>query len=370
MANRDRMVNEFLELVQIDSLTKNERQMADVLKRKLQEMGFPVYEDDAAGKIGGNTGNLICTVEGEEGIPPILLMAHMDTVVPGNSIKPIVEGNIIKTDGSTILGGDDAAGIECVLEALRVLKEENAKHGSIYIVFAVAEEGGLLGAKNLDYTRLPCKYGFVLDSGGPIGTVAVRAPSQNQIYINVIGKSTHAGLEPENGINAIQIASEAISQMTLGRIDAETTSNIGIIKGGQATNIVCGKVEIQAEARSRNEEKLEAQTNHMKECFEKAALKFGGSVEFRVEREYSAFNITEEDEIISILREASDKLGIELLLEPTGGGSDTNIINEKGIQAVNISVGMNKVHSVEENISIDDMVKAAGFLLEIIKAVK
>jgi tripeptide aminopeptidase len=369
MVNKDRMLNEFIELVKIDSLSFNERQMADKLKSKLEDLGLQVYEDDAGQKTGGNTGNLICTIKGQKDVPSILLMAHMDTVVPGLGKKPIIEGSIIKTDGSTILGGDDVAGIECILEAVRTIKENGVLHGDIQIAFTIAEEVGLIGAKNLDYSKIKVKYGFVMDSGGKIGTVAVTAPSQNEIEIIVKGKASHAGVEPEKGISAIQIMSEAISKMKLGRIDNETTANIGIISGGQATNIICDRVLIKAEARSRNESKLFEQTEHMKDCFQKAALGFGGCVEFKSELMYPAFNINENDDIIPILKKASSNSGIELKLEATGGGSDTNIINGKGIQAVDISVGMDKVHSVEEQINIDDMVKAAEFLVEIIKAV-
>lgn len=370
MVNRHRMVNEFIELVKIDSLTKQEREMADTLKSKLENMGYTTYEDDAGSKIGGNSGNVICTIKGNKAVSPILLFAHMDTVVPGLGKKPIVQGNMIKSDGTTILGGDDVAGIECILEAIRVIKEEGIQHGDIQIAFTIAEEGGLFGAKYLDYSKIHAKYGFVLDGSGEIGTVAVKAPSQYKIDVGIKGKAAHAGMEPEKGISAIQIAAEAISNMKLGRIDDETTANIGLINGGQATNIVCDKVDIKAESRSRDQNKLEEQTQHMKKCFEDAAAKFGGQVDFKADLMYPAFDIKEDQPIISILKKASTAAGIKLVLEATGGGSDTNIINSKGIQAVDISVGMDKVHSVEEQISIDDMVKAAEFLVAIIKSVE
>ena len=370
MVNRQRLVEEFLELVKIDSLTFKEKEMAGCLKKKLTELGFSVEEDNTGNKIGGNAGNLICKIDGNKNVPAILLMAHMDTVAPGIGKRPIIDGNIIKSDGSTILGGDDVAGIECILEAIRVLKEENIHHGDIIIVFTVAEEGGLWGAKNLDTAKFNAKYAFVMDDGGSIGHVAITAPAQNKIDIVITGKAAHAGVEPEKGISAIQIAAEAISGMKLGRIDDETTANLGIISGGQATNIICDKIEIKAEARSRNMKKLEAQTLHMKACFEKAAEKFGGKVDYKSELLYSSFSISEDEDIIKILNIASKKLGIELKLEATGGGSDTNIINDKGIKAVDISVGMDKVHSVEEQICIDDMVKAAEFLVSIITSVE
>lgn len=371
MVNRERMVKEFIELIGIDSLSLQERKMADVLKAKLENMGYPVYEDDAGKKAGGNAGNLICTIKGSNSkAAPIILMAHMDTVVPGLNKKHRIEDDIIKTDGTTILGGDDAAGIECILEALRVLKEDAASHGDIQVVLTIGEEIGLLGSKYLDYGRINAKYGFVLDGGGEIGEVAVSAPAQDKIDIIVKGKAAHAGMEPEKGISAIQLAASAISKMKLGRIDDETTANIGIISGGQATNIICDKVIIEAEARSRKSDKLRFQTQHMKECFEYAASEFGGHVEFKSESMYPSYRIADTDPIMQILKEAANDAGLILKPAPTGGGSDTNIINSKGIQAVDISVGMDKVHSVEEQIKIEDLVKAANFLVSIIKSVK
>jgi tripeptide aminopeptidase len=367
--NRDRMVEEFMSLVRIDSLTRQERAMADKLRSMLETMGLDVYEDDAGEKIGGNAGNLICTVKGDKDVPAVLLMAHMDTVVPGIGKKPVLDGEYIRSDGSTILGGDDAAGIESILEALRILKEQKLSHGDIQIAFTIAEEGGLNGSKNLDYSRIHSKYGFVLDASGPIGAVAVKAPSQNLIEITVEGKASHAGIEPEKGISAIQIAAEAIAGMKLGRIDHETTSNIGAIKGGQVTNIVCERVTMAAEARSRDPKKLDIQTDHMKQCFEKAAQKYGGSVRFESHLAYPSFNIDHGSEIVGIMRQAALKCGLELKLIETGGGSDTNIINGKGIVGVDVCIGMDKVHSTEEQILVEDLVKTAGFLVSIIISV-
>ncbi|HEY9062123.1 MAG TPA: M20/M25/M40 family metallo-hydrolase [Pseudobacteroides sp.] len=370
MVNRERVVNEFIELVSIDSLSLKERQMADLLKDRLKKMGFDVYEDDAGAKTGGNTGNIIGEKKGNKDIPAILLMAHMDTVTPGINKKATVQGDTIKSDGTTILGGDDVAGIVSILEALRVIEESNEDHGDIQVAFTIGEEVGLIGAKNLDYGKIHAKYCFVMDTGGDIGVVAVTAPSQNKIDIVVKGKAAHADVEPEKGINAISITAHAISQMKLGRIDEETTANIGIINGGSATNIICDRVELKAEARSRCESKLKNQTDHMRQCFIDAATRFGGEIEFNEELMYPSFKINQGDSIIGILKKASDKCGINLVLEATGGGSDTNIVNSKGIQAVDVSVGMDKVHSVEEQISINDLVKAACFLVEIIKAVE
>jgi tripeptide aminopeptidase len=370
LVNKTRLVDEFLELVQIDSLSRKEKKMCDTLKSKLESMGYSPVEDDAGQKIGGECGNIICTIKGSKNVPAILITAHMDTVVPGIGKKPVVDGDIIRSDGTTILGGDDASGIAIILETLKVLKEDNIKHGDIQIAFTIAEEVGLLGAKNMDFSKINAKFGFILDSDGRIGCAAVKAPSQNKIHVVVKGKAAHAGMEPENGISAFSIMSEAITKMKLGRIDEETTANIGLINGGVATNIVCDRVEIECEARSRQQVKLDTQTAHMRECFEKAAAKWGGEVEFKAEIEYPSFNINEDSAIVKIMETAATKCGFVYEGVATGGGSDTNIINSKGIEAVDISIGMTKVHSVNEQIAISDLQKAALFLIAIIEAVK
>lgn len=369
MVNRERLVKEFLELTAIDSLTKKERKMADALKAKLEGMGYEVFEDDAGKKIGGEAGNIICTVKGTKNVPAIMFTAHMDTVEPGIGKKAVVDGDMIRTDGTTILGGDDVSGIVSILEALRVVKEKEIEHGDIQVVFTISEEGGLYGAKYLDYSRIYAKYGFVMDGDGPIGTVSVKAPSQDKILVTVEGKASHAGVAPEKGVDAIRIAASAISGMKLGRIDYETTANVGVINGGRETNIVCDRVELKAEARSRDDRKLDDQTRHMRERFEQAASEFGGKVDFRAERMYKSFNITKDAPIMGILERAAENAGISLIAEETGGGSDTNIFNEKGIESVAVSSGMQKVHSTEECISINDMVKAAEFVVSIIRSV-
>ncbi|HOJ80726.1 MAG TPA: M20/M25/M40 family metallo-hydrolase, partial [Clostridiales bacterium] len=261
------------------------------------------------------------------------------------------------------------SGIVSILEALRVVKEKEIEHGDIQVVFTISEEGGLYGAKYLDYSRIYAKYGFVMDGDGPIGTVSVKAPSQDKILVTVEGKASHAGVAPEKGVDAIRIAASAISGMKLGRIDYETTANVGVINGGRETNIVCDRVELKAEARSRDDRKLDDQTRHMRERFEQAASEFGGKVDFRAERMYKSFNITKDAPIMGILERAAENAGISLIAEETGGGSDTNIFNEKGIESVAVSSGMQKVHSTEECISINDMVKAAEFVVSIIRSV-
>lgn len=368
MINVDRLVKGFTELVAIDSLTKKERQMADTLINKLTELGYEPYEDDTAGKIGGNAGNVVCRIPGVKDKPVLLLMAHMDTVVPGLNKKAVVEGDIIKTDGTTILGGDDAAGIAVILEAIRSLKEDQEEHGDIYIAFTVAEEGGLFGAQNLDISKIPASFAFILDDEGEIATAAVQAPYYNRFHATFKGRAAHAGLEPEKGLSAIRVASKAIAGMPhFGRIDPESSSNIGLIDGGLARNIVADTCGIEGEVRSLKEEKIERYTQEILAFFKQTAANEGGDVEIEVERMYPGYHLTESDDIIKILKEAAQKANLPLHLHPTGGGSDTNIINGKGIPAVDVSVGMSKVHSTSEFIRISDMEKACRFLIAIIR---
>lgn len=369
MINRQRLVDEFISLVKIDSLSKQERKMADALLMKFKDMGYDPYEDDTGSKIGGNAGNVICHIKGEKSKPSLLLMAHMDTVVPGISKKPSIDGDIIKTDGTTVLGGDDAAGIAVILETIKSLKEDNTPFGDLYIAFTVCEEGGLYGARNLDLSKLPVNFAFILDEGGEIGQVAVKAPFYNRFEVTFQGRAAHAGVEPEKGLSAIMLASKAIADMpNFGRIDEESTSNIGIINGGEVRNIVCETCKIEGEVRSISEEKIDRYTDEILNHFKTVTESLGGSVHIDLERMYPGFNISETDDIINLLKEASELSGIPLKLHATGGGSDTNIINGSGIPAVNISVGMEKVHSKNEIIRIPKLEKACHFLTAIIKA--
>lgn len=369
MINRERIVKEFLKYVQIDSPTKKEGEFAAFIAEELKNIGLEVYIDDAGEKVGSDTGNVIARLKGTKESAPVLFSCHMDTVSPGEGIKPIIKDDVIYSDGTTILGGDDKAGIAAVVEALRVIKENNMEHGPIEVVFSIYEEGGLFGAKNLDYSKITAKNAFVLDSGGEPGQIIVQGPAQDKVNAKIIGKSAHAGVAPEEGISAIQVAAAAINRMRLLRIDEETTANIGVIEGGKATNIVCPEVTIKAEARSLNNEKLDKQTAHMVECLQQAAEEFDAQVKIDTERMYSAFYIDENDEIVNIVRQACDKIGLKSFTQASGGGSDTNILNGNGIKAVNLGIGEKKPHTLEEHLKIEDLVNSARLVLEIIKTV-
>src|SRR5690606_29014708 len=290
MINEERILNEFLELVQIDSETKHEAEIAKVLKEKFSSLGVEVFEDDTTAETGHGAGNLICTLKAnKEGVDPIYFTSHMDTVVPGNGVKPSIKDGYIVTDGTTILGADDKAGLAAMLEALKVIKEQNIEHGDIQFIITVGEESGLVGAKALDSSLIHAKYGFALDSDEQVGNIIVAAPTQAKISAVIHGKTAHAGVAPEKGISAITIAAKAVAKMPLGRIDEETTANIGRFEGGQATNIVADKAYILAEARSLVPEKMEDQVDKMKSAFEETAKSMGGSADVTVEIMYPGF---------------------------------------------------------------------------------
>jgi len=367
MINKERLLNRFLEYVQIDSPTKNEREFANFLKNEMEEIGLEVIMDDAGEKVGSDSGNLIGKLKGTTEGETILFSSHMDTVSPGVGIKPQIKDGIIYSDGTTILGGDDKAGIASIMEALQVIKEENIPHGDIEIAFTIYEEGGLYGSKNLDYSKINAQLGFVLDSGGSPGEIIVEGPAQNKINVKFIGKEAHAGVAPEEGVSAIQIASEAISNMRLLRIDKETTANVGCISGGEVTNIVTKEVNIEAEARSLQDDKLEKQTDHMVTCCKDAAEKFGGEVEFEVKNSYGAFKVDAEHDIVKKVKKACENLGLKPYTTKSGGGSDTNILNANGITAVNLGIGEKNPHTVEEHLHIKDLENSAKLALEIIK---
>ncbi len=368
--NTERLVNEFIEMVKVSSLSLKEGKFASLLAEKLKAMDFEVYIDKAGEQAGGDTGNVLGRLKGTLDSQPVLLCAHMDTVVPGENIKPVIREEVIYSDGTTILGGDDKAGIAAILEAVRYIKENNIPHGDIEVAFTISEESGMVGARNMDYSWLKSKLAFVLDSGGNVGAIIVKAPAQFRIISTIKGKAAHAGVAPEKGISAIQVAARAIDNMKLLRIDEETTANVGKISGGGATNIVCDKIEIAMEARSLVRSKVEAQAKHMLECIETACREYGAEHDTIHYLNYPEVNLPKDAEIIRLVDSAIRKIGLETSLESTGGGSDTNIMSGKGLQAVTLAIGMTNVHTTSESIAIKDMEKTAELVAAIIQEIK
>lgn len=376
LINAERLKNLLIELIKIDSLSRQELNVALRLKHEMEELGAKIWIDDAGEKVGGNVGNLIAHFSGTDtGAQPLLLSAHMDTVVPGEGIVPILDGDILRTDGRTVLGGDDKSGVAIICEVLRVMKENRLPCGAIDVVFTICEEAGLIGAKCLDVSKLRARTGLVLDSDS-VGFLFTKAPAANRMEFRVYGLEAHAGVCPERGINAIKVAADGIAQMQLGRIDFETTANIGVVEGGMAVNIVPNQVVLRGEARSHSQEKLDRQTKHMQSCLEEAAarhvLELDGQrhsarVEAKIERDYDRMDVPENAPIVQLVHAAAKNLNLEVKTSATGGGCDANVLNQKGLVVANLGTGMREIHTVKEWLDLKDLQLSAQMVLEIVK---
>lgn len=365
---KERLLNEFLELVQIDSETKNEAQIAGVLKQRMEAIGFDVTEDDSAVRNGHGANNLVATLKGTSpDIPAIYFTAHMDTVVPGKGVKPEVRDGYVYSDGSTILGADDKAGIAALFEMTRSIQEQQTEHGDIQLVITAGEESGLVGAKEFDASLLKAEYGYAVDSDGKVGGIVTSAPNQAKLKTTVYGKTAHAGVAPEKGVSAITIAAKAIAKMKLGRIDSETTANIGRFAGGEATNIVCEEVNILSEARSISKEKLSKQTAHMESVFQQVADSMGGKAETDIQIMYPGFTFDETAPVVEIAKKAAANIGRPSPTLTSGGGSDANIFNGHGVPTVNLCVGYEEIHTKHERMPIEELEKLTELLVEIVR---
>ena len=355
------VLDTFLALVRIDSLSGDEGAVAERLRGYLKDAGCQVWSDPA--------GNLLARRAGQGAgstLPPLLLSAHMDTVEPGHGIQPRIVDGVVRSDGTTILGADDKAGVAAILTALRQTNGKGSSCCPVEVAFSVQEEVGLIGAKHLDLTQLASKTAIVMDSAGPVGSIVARAPSQDTMTIEITGQASHAGVAPEQGVSAVVVVARAIAGMRLGRIDPETTANIGVIRGGMATNIIPAHVTMRGEARSLDEGRLKAQTAHMRECFETAAHELGAKVDFWVERSYASINFSPDSAVVRRVSRAMAAIGVEASLISTGGGSDANIFMGAGIETANLGFGMMRPHSVDEHIAVADLRQAALILTAIL----
>ncbi|HEV8586972.1 MAG TPA: M20/M25/M40 family metallo-hydrolase [Methylomirabilota bacterium] len=374
--NRERLTDEFLDLVRIGSVSKREGNVAKRLTAILEGLGARVEIDDAGPKVGSDTGNLLARFPGTApDVAPFLLCGHMDTVPPADHVRPVVDGDIIRSDGTTVLGGDDKSGLVAILEAIRLLRERRVPHGPIDVLFTICEELGLVGAKHFDVGRLRARTGLILDCDG-VHELITRAPAANHMVFTVHGLEAHAGLAPEQGISAVQVAAEAIAAMRLGRVDATTTANVGRIEGGLAVNIVPNRVVLKAETRCLTVEGLEAQTRHMVECFETAAARrsvtVGGKaytarVETRVERDYEPLAVADDTRIVRLVRGAAERLAKPFKTRSTGAASDANVFSGRGVEVANLGCGMRQIHTVNEWVDVNDMVATTEMLVETVR---
>lgn len=373
MINKNRLAETFGFLARIDSMSKEEAEISRELKKILESLGAEIFIDKAGEKIGGTAGNMIAEFKGNIPVLPLLFNAHLDTVGPGKGVKVISKDGVFTSDGTTILGADDKSAIAVLVEVLRVLQENRLPHGPLELVFTVCEEVGLLGAKHLDYRLIRSKYGYALDATDTEGIVT-RAPSANHFELGIHGKDAHAGAAPEKGINAIVLAAKALAGLDIGRIDHETTCNIGMIQGGIATNIVPNFVTVKGEARSHDEEKLRRLTDKIISSFRSVIENYPSRsdegvprLDIRVEKDFSRTAIPDDHPLLGLAREAAANLGRKMISKTSGGGSDANIFFEKGIFTGVLGTGMKDMHTVRESVRLADMVNTAELCLEIIR---
>lgn len=372
MIDQDRLALEFQNLLLIESPSKKEGKLAHYIADIFEALGYRCFFDKSAENTGSEVGNLIVKIPGTLPKDPIFFCAHLDTVGPCENPKIIFENGVFKTDGKTILGADDKSGVAILVEIARVLKEIYIPHPPIEFIFTTCEEIGLLGAKYLDIDLIDAREGYVLDSEDP-EKVIIGAPASYKFKIQVKGKSAHAGLEPEKGVNAIHVIAKIVANLPTGRIDQESTMNIGIINGGKYINIVPEFAEVEGEIRSHNLNTLENLKNMVEKVSKEIVENYFHKIEnlpkvsTKFYKLYEAFSISTEDDLIKVVKIAGKKLGLNLSFLKKEGGSDANIFNERGLKAVILGTGMQRVHTTEEFITLKDLVKAANLVLEIIK---
>jgi tripeptide aminopeptidase len=355
----DRLLRTFLELVAVDSPTGHEEEIGNLLEARFRDLGCTTQRDDM--------GNLVAVLPGSRD-GTILVSTHMDTAGTDRGIVPVIgDDGIIRTDGSTILGADDKSGIAGCLEVLTLLRENpGTSHPTVEFVCTVGEESGLVGSRHLDVSALNATHGFVLDTAGAISAITYWSPTSVYLTITFTGRKAHAGVEPEKGISAVQVAADAIAAMPLGRIDEETVANIGTITGGEARNVIPDRVVLQGMARSHDHAKLDAQLDAMRRACEQSAAAWGANVEFVAEEIYRTYKIDEDARPYREAAAAIRSLGLEVVPRKSGGGTDGNYFNAKGIPCVALSTGMVDEHATSEHIAIHDLVTAARILTAIV----
>lgn len=349
MINRDRLVKTFTDLVQIDSPSGEEEAMAVELTRRLEALGFSVKRD-AYGNVVADDG----------GADPILLSAHMDTVEPGRGIKPSVDGDRIVSDGTTILGGDCKCGVAAILEALESAHEDGAPRHGIEVAFTREEEIGLVGARNLDFSMINAKEAIVFDGEGPVSQITSASPTYIGFDIEVTGRAAHAGVEPEKGISAIRIAAELIVRLPQGRLDEESTFNIGTIEGGSVRNTVAETTLIRGEFRSRNLETLDDVRFQISEALKEVRGMFPeAELDDHLHTEFETYTLSSDDPATARVTDALRRLGLEPDMRPSGGGTDGNVFRLRGISSVVVGMADHGMHTVREYVIIPELVDTA-----------
>lgn len=364
ISNND-LVNRFCDFVKISSERGQEKQICDKIFDDLVALGLSPQKNFVNHGYHTNGYNIYTFIKGNINADSIILNGHVDTVSPGKNIKPVVEDGYIRSSGDTILGADDKTALVTILSAIETIIKENRNHRDIELLFTVGEEAGLKGIKDFDTSILKSKISFTLDSSNPVGGMIIAAPSSTIMEIDVYGRSAHAGRAPELGISAIQVASKAIANAPLMRIDKDTTCNIGTFKSEFANNVVPDKAHISMGARSLSNKKLQKQIDEVEKCFDIACNNAEASYDFKVLKSYFAYRKTNADKSVQMAKKALTKLGIEPFGVEACGGSDAHILNEVGIDALNLACGNERVHSINEAVSVESLVNDYNLVLQL-----
>jgi len=362
----DDVVSLFTELAALPSPPGDERAVADVVAAYMRDLGLDVSEDDVGEKIGSNTGNLYARVEGTDGGTPLFLCAHLDTVPPTAGIEPVLEDGVIRNSAGTILGADNKSAVAVMLEATRRILAENRPHGGIELLFTPMEETGLHGAGAFDHDRLHARVGYVYDQAAPIGEVILGAPYSHSMRVELHGRAAHSGMFPEEGRSAIAAAAKAIADFKLGRVDEETTANVGVIDGGTAGNIVPEWCTFLADVRAHDPKKLADLVREMLESITFAASLEDCQVETEVHKSYNGYRFKRDDDVVRIASSALERAGVEPTFALSGGGADANVFNERGLACVNLANGMLDIHTSDERIAVADLERMVDVTLALV----
>ena len=356
MVDQERLVNSFCNLVRIDSPSDEEEDVAKHLTDRLQDLGFKVERDAH--------GNLIASEPGEN---PLMLSAHMDTVEPGRGIKPQVRGDRIESDGTTILGGDCKAGLASIMEGLESVQEQGIPRRPVQVVLTRGEEIGLVGASNLDYSMIRAQESVVFDGNGPVNHITGSSPTYMRFDVTVKGRAAHAGVEPEKGLSAIRIATDIISELPQGRLDEETTFNVGLITGGTVRNAVPADATFGGEFRSMNTETLDLVRMQVLTTLEQARERYRDAIiQEDLEVMFHTYNLDPNDPIVRLVTRVMGDMGFSADIRPSGGGTDANAMRLNGIDCVVVGMSTNEMHTVDEYVVIPDLLNTAQFCERVI----
>jgi tripeptide aminopeptidase len=329
-------------------------------------MGIEAMVDDSAPRTGSDTGNILVRVPGNTPGPTVLLCAHMDTIAPTEGMVPVLRDGVITSNGETVLGADDKAGIAILLSVLADLQGGGLPHSDLEMLFTVQEEVGLVGAKCL-HAELKAAFGYVLDGDGPVGNIINQTPSKVDLDFVLTGKAAHAGGRPEEGINAIVVAATAIARLRTGRIDPRTTSNVGLISGGRIRNMVADRAEVIMEVRSTDRARLETEVQAILDSFREAASSAGAGLSVRKDMPFETFTVSETHPVVANAFRAARALGIEPRLRTSGGGMDANVFNGRGLPCVVLGIGIEDSHSPTEHIAVAQLERGVRFIEALLK---